>query len=158
MLIVRVLFTSKGIILMCGFDFILIHIFVLENRFYDIFCTIHVGKAVLNEKNSNLLKFAAGVFFVTLMATTATVDAQQARYKMTTDIPASITTPDSVQTSLGTLRFFAGFHNTATVMKVYDNLDFQRGVQTFLTALPAASTYAMCNELRSFIPGRKIMF
>ncbi len=56
---------------------------------------------------------------------TVTVDAQQSRYKMTTDIPASITTPDNVQTSLGMLRFFDGFPDAATVQKVYDNLDFQ---------------------------------
>ena len=31
------------------------------------------------------------------------------KYKMTTDIPAGILTPDSVETRLGTLRFFDGF-------------------------------------------------
>ena len=63
--------------------------------------------------------------------------------KMTTDIPPEITTPDSVETRLGTLHFFDGFPDDATVEKVYDNLDFQRGVQAFLTALPGASLYAM---------------
>ena len=53
---------------------------------------------------------------------------------MTTDIPPQITTPDSVETRLGTLRFFDGFPDEATVQKVYDNLDFQRGVQAFLAA------------------------
>jgi len=75
-----------------------------------------------------------------------------ARYKMTTDIPASITTPDVVETSLGTLRFFDGFPDEATVKKVYDNLDFQRGVQAFLTALPAASMYATRRGYRTFGP------
>ena len=64
-----------------------------------------------------------------------------ATYEMTTDIPASITTPDSVETRLGTLRFFDGFPDEATVQKVYDNLDFQRAVQAFLAALPAANTW-----------------
>jgi hypothetical protein len=81
--------------------------------------------------------------------------AQQARYKMTTDIPASITTPDSVQTSLGTLRFFDGFPDEETVQKVYDNLDFQRGVQAFLTALPAASMYATREGYRTFGPDNR---
>jgi hypothetical protein len=80
----------------------------------------------------------------------ASVDAQQVKYKMTTDIPASITTPDSVRTSLGTLRFFDGFPDKETVQKVYDNLDFQRGVQAFLTALPAAASYAMHAGFRTF--------
>ncbi len=76
----------------------------------------------------------------------------KATYKMTTDIPASITTPDVVKTSLGTLRFFDGFPDEATVQKVYDNLDFQRGVQAFLTAIPAASAYSFRTGLRTFGP------
>ena len=35
--------------------------------------------------------------------------------KMKTEIPASITTPDSVETSLGTLRFFDGLPDDSTV-------------------------------------------
>jgi hypothetical protein len=77
------------------------------------------------------------------------------KYKMTTDIPASITTPDTVETSIGTLRFFDGFPDDATTQKVYDNLDFQRGVQVFLTALPAASAYAFRSGLRTYGPDNK---
>ena len=36
--------------------------------------------------------------------------------------------------------------------KVYDNLDFQRGVQAFLTAMPGASLVAMRKGIRSFGP------
>ncbi len=72
--------------------------------------------------------------------------------KMTTDIPPAITTPDSVETRLGTLKFFEGFPNDATVEKVYDNLDFQRGVQSFLLGIPAASLYAMREGERTFGP------
>ena len=61
------------------------------------------------------------------------------RKQYKTDIPPAITIPDSVETRLGTLRFSDGFPDDATVQKVYDNLDFQRGVQAFLTAMPAAS-------------------
>lgn len=49
------------------------------------------------------------------------------KLKMTTDIPEQITTPDSVETRLGTPRFFDGFPDDATVEAIYDNLDFQRG-------------------------------
>ena len=52
---------------------------------------------------------------------------------MATSIPASVLTPDSVETRLGTLTFFDGLPDEATVQTVYDNLDFQRGVQAFLT-------------------------
>ena len=57
--------------------------------------------------------------------------------KMTTDIPPEITTPDSVETRLGTLKLFDGFPDDDTTQKVYDNLDFQRGVQAFLNAMRA---------------------
>ncbi len=83
--------------------------------------------------------------------------AQQAKPKMATDIPASITTPDSVETRLGTLKFFDGFPDAATMQKVYDNLDFQRGVQVFLTALPAASAYAFRTGLRTYGPDNQTL-
>lgn len=77
--------------------------------------------------------------------------------KMATDIPASIVTPDSVETRLGTLRFFDGLPDEATVRKVYDNLDFQRGVQAFLAALPAANTAALRGGYRTFGPDNQTL-
>jgi hypothetical protein len=79
---------------------------------------------------------------ITLLVVSAGLpaSAQDApKMKMTTDIPPSITTPDQVETRIGTLKFFDGFPEKATVEKVYDNLDFQRGVQAYLMALPAVS-------------------
>ncbi len=69
---------------------------------------------------------------VTFLAVTCTAPALAQQYK--TDIPPAITIPDSVDTRLGTLKFRDGFPDDATVQKVYDNLDFQHGVQAFLTA------------------------
>ncbi len=80
------------------------------------------------------------------------------QFKMTTDIPASITTPDSVETRLGTLKFFDGLPDEATVQKVYDNLDFQRGVQAFLAALPAADICAVREGYRSLGPDNQTLF
>jgi len=99
-----------------------------------------------------LKKFLVAALYMMLSVMTATVDAQQATYKMTTDIPASITTPDVVETSLGTLRFFDGFPDEETVQKVYDNLDIQRGVQAFLIAFPANSLYQTRTGYRTFGP------
>ncbi len=65
------------------------------------------------------------------------------KMKMTTPIPPAILTPDSVETRIGTLRFFDGFPDDPTVQKVYDNLDFIRGVEAFLNAMPGASTEAL---------------
>jgi hypothetical protein len=65
------------------------------------------------------------------------------KMKMTTDIPADITTPDTVDTRLGKLNFFDGFPDEATTEKVYDNLDFMNGVSAFLNAMPGASVEAL---------------
>jgi hypothetical protein len=67
--------------------------------------------------------------------------------KYSAKIPPSIQTPDEVQTRIGTLKFFDGLPDPETVQKVYDNLDFARGVETFLDGIPAASIYAMCEGL-----------
>ncbi len=72
--------------------------------------------------------------------------------KMLTEMPAGIQAPAEVQTRLGTLRTKDGFPDAATIEKVYDNLDFQRGVQAVLTAIPAASLSAMRKGLRELGP------
>src|ERR1700685_2370455 len=74
----------------------------------------------------------------------ATTHAQTPpKMKMTTPIPPSITTPDSVDTSIGTLKFFDGFPDDATVRKVDDNLDLSRGVQAFMSGMPGTSLVGM---------------
>lgn len=64
------------------------------------------------------------------------------KYKMTTDIPAGIAIPDSVETRLGTLNFFDGFPDDASIEKLYDNLDFQRAVQAYLLGLAPVNQLA----------------
>ena len=54
-------------------------------------------------------------------------------------IPDNILTPDTVETRIGTLKFFDGSPTRDTVELVYDNLDFMRGVETFLNGMPATS-------------------
>ena len=54
-------------------------------------------------------------------------------------IPDKIMTPDSVDTSIGTLEFFDGMPSDSTLTKVFDNLDLIRGVDTFLNGIPATS-------------------
>ena len=49
---------------------------------------------------------------------------------------ASISTPDRVESRLGTLEFDDGAPSKATAALLYENLDFQHGVQAFLGALP----------------------
>lgn len=64
-------------------------------------------------------------------------------------MPESVLIPDVVETQrLGTLQFFDGMPSDQTVEKVYDNLDFARGVETFLTGVPAASLYAFVEGMK----------
>ena len=50
------------------------------------------------------------------LAVTTTRGADAPKMKMTTPIPPSITTPDSVETRLGRLKFFDGIPDEATVV------------------------------------------
>jgi len=73
--------------------------------------------------------------------------ASAAPPKYSPDVPAKITTPDTVETRIGTLRFKDGAPDPATVQLAYDQLDFSRGVDAFLTGTSATSVYAMCRGL-----------
>ena len=61
----------------------------------------------------------------------------------------SISTPDRVESRLGTLEFDDGAPTKATAELLYDNLDFARGIEAFLGAFPAASMAAMRQGLLS---------
>ncbi|MGI9645695.1 MAG: DUF1254 domain-containing protein [Ilumatobacteraceae bacterium] len=60
-----------------------------------------------------------------------------------TPIPASIMTPDVVETRLGRLEFADGVPTPETADRLWDHLDFLRGVEVFLNCIPAASLEAM---------------
>jgi len=66
-----------------------------------------------------------------------------------THIPSEIMTPDTVETSLGKLKFFDGVPTRETAELVYDNLDRLRGVEAFLNAMPGASVYALVKGQQS---------
>jgi len=55
----------------------------------------------------------------------------------------SISTPDRVETSLGTLEFDDGAPSDATTALLYDNLDLMHGVEAFINSFPGASLAAM---------------
>ncbi|MDO8981087.1 MAG: DUF1254 domain-containing protein [Afipia sp.] len=87
--------------------------------------------------------------FAAFLAWTLGVAAAHAQTppKYSAKVPSYITTPDTVETRIGTLKFFDGQPDAETVKKVYDNLDFMRGVEAFLSGMPAASVYAACEGL-----------
>jgi hypothetical protein len=89
-----------------------------------------------------------GVAFLTPGVTANAAD----KPKYATQTPAGIAAPAEIKTRLGTLRTKDGFPDKATIEKVYDNLDFQRGVQSILTTMQGASLVAMRRGLRGLGP------
>jgi hypothetical protein len=69
--------------------------------------------------------------------------------RMRSEVPASVTTPARAQTRIGTLEFPLGVPTRETVKRLYENLDFIRGVDTFLTTMPGASLVAMRRGFRN---------
>lgn len=59
--------------------------------------------------------------------------------KFNTEVPDDILTPNKVKTRIGDLKFFDGIPTKETAELVYDNLDFMRGVESFLNGIPATS-------------------
>ncbi|MEM1360634.1 MAG: DUF1254 domain-containing protein [Pseudomonadota bacterium] len=60
----------------------------------------------------------------------------------------AISTPDEVQTSIGTLKFIDGAPLPETSELVYDYLDRMRGVDAFLKGIPAASVYMLIEGVK----------
>jgi hypothetical protein len=68
---------------------------------------------------------------------------QTAHAQETTGIPRSITTPDEVETRIGTLDFKDGVPSKETLTKVYDNLDFTYAYRAFMDNLRGVSIHAL---------------
>jgi len=75
--------------------------------------------------------------------------------KMTTEVPEGVATPDHLETRIGTLTSFDGVPDQQTAEKVYDNLDFMRATQAYLSTIQVSSMTAMEHGMRSFGPPNK---
>ena len=82
-----------------------------------------------NMKTNKFITLAMVGLMVSSLA--ATSWAKSPKMKMTTPIPPEITTPDKVETSIGTLKFKNGMPDQATMDKLWDNLDFSRAVSVY---------------------------
>jgi hypothetical protein len=82
----------------------------------------------------------AGLIVASISATTM---ASGSTVTTNSSIPPEITTPDKVETSIGTLTFFDGVPTEETVKTVYDNKDLMRGVEVFLNCIPGVSMYGL---------------
>lgn len=97
------------------------------------------GVQIPEETPMNRLQFFVPFLFSMLpLATSA----------QTTKVPPEITTPDHVSTSVGTLDFHDGMPSERTVNRMYDQLDFTRGVDSFLNGVGGVSVYALRKGLR----------
>ena len=88
------------------------------------------------EKKSICLALAVGIFFFVFFTANSFAERTPG---YNTKIPEYIMTPDKVETRIGTLEFFDGIPTKETATLLYDNLDFLRGVETFLNGIPATS-------------------
>jgi hypothetical protein len=75
--------------------------------------------------------------------------AEDGRPRYSADVPQTLLTPDSMQTSIGTLRFEDGAPTPETAALVYDQLDLSRGIETFMQGIPATSVFAACRGVES---------
>jgi len=73
--------------------------------------------------------FSAGILFA----------AQFVAADVSREVLDSISTPDQIETSIGTLEFLDGAPYLETAEKAYDFLDTMRGVDAFLKGMPGAS-------------------
>ncbi|MCB1714769.1 MAG: DUF1254 domain-containing protein [Candidatus Competibacteraceae bacterium] len=87
-----------------------------------------------------------------IVGVTGLASAQAPEMKMTTDIPPGIATPNKLETRIGTLHLIDGVPDKETAQKVYDNLDFQRGVHAYLNSIHIASMYGMRKGILEFGP------
>ncbi len=60
-----------------------------------------------------------------------------------TEIPASITTPDKIESRIGTLQFKDGYPIGDTAEKLRDELDYLHGVEAFMNSIQGVSLYAL---------------
>ncbi len=66
-----------------------------------------------------------------------------------TSVPPSVTTPDRVETRIGTLAFHDGQPSKETLEKVHDHLDFSHAVRAFSDTLQGVSIHAVRKGIAS---------
>jgi hypothetical protein len=90
----------------------------------------------------------SSLFFALFLAVIMTSSTNAQQYKYQTPMPPGVATPDTVESSIGTLHLKDGYPLPDTVEKIYDNLDRSRALQAFLLALPIIEQAEMRRDLR----------
>jgi hypothetical protein len=99
----------------------------------------------------DLAKMGKGIIIASLVSLLmpGNVTAGEIPDGYNTPIPASIMTPDKVETRIGTLEFFDGVPSQKTAKLTLDHLTFLRGVEAFLNGVPMASIHALVEGYKS---------
>jgi hypothetical protein len=84
------------------------------------------------------------LFITALLGFAGTASAQVSQ-----EVLDSISTPNEIETSIGTLKFLDGAPLPDTAEKVYDYLDTTRAMNTFLKGMPGASVIALIDGAHS---------
>jgi len=90
----------------------------------------------------------ASAFLLPVLITPASAQSAPVP-KYSADISPYVTTPETVETRIGTLRFNNGVPDQKTVQMVYDQIDFGRGIEAFLKGMAATSVYGLCQGIDS---------
>ena len=77
--------------------------------------------------------------------------------KYSTEIPANVITPDTMETRIGTLNFVSGLPTKETAQKVWDQLDFSRAVEAMIMTTPAASLQGFRKGIQKWGPDNETM-
>ena len=93
--------------------------------------TLEINSLGIKDMKTKLITISLGL---TLVAVTPLPAAE---------IPPSITTPDKVETRIGTLEFKDGAPSKATLDKVYDNLDFTHAFEAFVNTFQGVNAEAI---------------
>jgi len=89
---------------------------------------------------SGIAVFAAFAFLSVGLLASATAAEPTPGYN--NKIPESVLTPHDLETRIGTFRYFDGIPTKETATALYNHLDYIRGVETFLSGMPAANLEA----------------
>jgi len=81
--------------------------------------------------------------------------AAAAQYKMTTAIAPGVATPDTLDTSIGTLHLRDGVPSAESIETIYDNLDRSRALQAYLLGIPIVNQASMRATLAEFGPANQ---
>jgi hypothetical protein len=95
---------------------------------------------VKTKHNKRRIEMKKMILAVLMVAGTVITGSAQAER---TEVPVSITTPDSVESRIGTLQFKDGYPIGDTAAIVRDELDYLHGVEAFMNSIQGVSLYAM---------------